>query len=941
MIVVNVFDLAAKLTLDSSEYERGLSGAKGMATAVGKGIKTAFAVGTAAIGAATTATIAFGKSAVDAGLTFDSTMSKVAAISGATGDEFNALRNEAQKMGATTKFSATESAEALTYMAMAGWDTGDMLNGLEGIMSLAAASGEDLAATSDIVTDALTAFGLKAADAGKFADILAAASSNANTNVALMGETFKYVAPAAGALGYTAEDVATAIGLMANAGIKGSQAGTALRSVLTRLAKPTKESEKAMAALGLSLTDSSGNMKSFKEIMVDLRNGFQDELVISVEEFDAALRDLNESLESGKITESEYDEALESLAERAYGAKGALMAQYAAMLGGQEAMSGLLAIVNASDEDFQKLTDSIYGAEGAAKAMADTMQDNLLGDITIFKSALEGAKIALSDRLTPAIRDFVKFGSEGISRLTQAFNKDGFNGAMAELGDILSEGIGKLAEELPGMFESGSKLLESLGKGILDNLPTLTNVAVQIITTIGEKIVTALPQLTSASMQILTGLLNGITESLKDSKSVQLIIDSALGIAQAFVDNLPDLLDAGLEFLIALIDGMVKAIPDALPKITGIILGIVNALTDPERSSKMVDASIALLTALADGLIKSIDVLLKKSPEIVENLVQSLVDNSDKMIEAGFALTEKVADGVTDPNVLSKLYKSGTSICYSIAKGVDSLVDSLFHTQVPKSITLGVSSGISEMLGGVRESGIQIAQKILEGIKTFDVISWGKKIVNDIHNGISTWIQNVYDSGKLIIQNIRDGINTLGPIEWGKKVITDFVKGIDEWIKDAFDAGKRIINNVWEGIKNLDPVSWGRDLINNFTSGISQAWSTSGSGTISSIASGIKKLIGFSEPDEGPLSDFHTYAPDMMALFAQGIRDNQYLVDDAISKAFNFEPKIRAGFDASGNYIGRYDDEPQTIIVQSVLDGRIIGETSYEYARNRRRMVGA
>lgn len=312
----------------------------------------------------TTPIAALGTLAVKTASDFDSAMSQVAAVSGATGEELEALRDKAREMGAKTKFSASEAAEAMNYMAMAGWKTEDMLGGIEGIMNLAAASGEDLATTSDIVTDALTAFGLSAEDSGHFADILASASSNANTNVSLMGETFKYVAPLAGSLGYSAEDTATAIGLMANAGIKGSQAGTSLRSVMTRLAKPTKESQTAMNALGLSITDSSGKMKPLSEIMDDMRKSF-----------------------SG-LTEEEK-------------------ASYAAMLGGQEAMSGLLAIVNASDKDFENLSGAINDCNGSAAEMAEVMQDNLAGQLTILKSQMEELFISIGEVLMPVIRDIV------------------------------------------------------------------------------------------------------------------------------------------------------------------------------------------------------------------------------------------------------------------------------------------------------------------------------------------------------------------------------------------------------------------------------------------------------------------------------------------------------------------------------------------------------
>ena len=259
---MNIFDLQATISLNAANFESGVQqaqtafeglGSKIDAGAVALGSVMASAVTTAASGLAD-----FGKSAITTGMNFDTAMSNVKAISGATGEEFDELRDKAKRMGATTAFTATEAAEAFSYMAMAGWKTEDMLSGIEGIMNLAAASGEDLATTSDIVTDALTAFGLSAEDSGHFADVLAAASSAANTNVGMMGETFKYVAPVAGALGYSVEDMATAIGTMANSGIKGSQAGTALRAALSRLVKPTDQVAAALSSLGLMETAEDG-----------------------------------------------------------------------------------------------------------------------------------------------------------------------------------------------------------------------------------------------------------------------------------------------------------------------------------------------------------------------------------------------------------------------------------------------------------------------------------------------------------------------------------------------------------------------------------------------------------------------------------------------------------------------------------------------------------
>lgn len=304
------------------------------------------------------------KETIQTGMNFESAMSQVEAISGATSEEMDQLTAKAKEMGEKTKFSATESAEAFNYMAMAGWKTEDMINGIEGVMNLAAASGEDLATTSDIVTDALTAMGYSAGDAGKLADVMAAASSNANTNVSLMGSTFQYAAPIIGALGYSMEDTAVAIGLMANAGIKGDKAGTALRSTLTRLSAPPKECAKALDELGISLTDSEGKMKPFSEVMEDLRGAFDD---------------LSETQQT----------------------------QYAKAIAGQNAMSGLLAIVNAAPSDFEKLTKAVAESNGAAQEMSNTMQDNLAGDITLLKSKIEGIMIKVFEKMSGSLRKSV------------------------------------------------------------------------------------------------------------------------------------------------------------------------------------------------------------------------------------------------------------------------------------------------------------------------------------------------------------------------------------------------------------------------------------------------------------------------------------------------------------------------------------------------------
>ena len=420
---------------------------------------------------------------------FDASMSKVAAVSGAAGEDFDKLRDKAREMGETTKFSASDSAEAMNYMAMAGWKTDQMLEGISGVMNLAAASGEELATTSDIVTDALTAFGMKAEDSGRFADILASAASNANTNVAMMGESFKYVAPVAGSLGYSAEDVAIALGLMANSGIKADMAGTSLRNMFQRMAKPTKESAMAMERLGLSIDDGEGHMYSFRQIMDQLRSSFVD-INMPIEEYDRQIEQLDADLEAGRIKQKAYDKEIEELNKQAFGAAGAEKARAAAMLGGTRAMSGLLAIANASEEDYNKLTQAIDNSsqafartkdgvvplnealasgaeiletyEGTAESMAATMMDNASGQMEILKSQLEELAISLGDTLMPTIRKVVGYVQQFVDYLNgldEGTQKTIMNVilAVAALGPLLviigklTSGIGTIMSVLGGL----------------------------------------------------------------------------------------------------------------------------------------------------------------------------------------------------------------------------------------------------------------------------------------------------------------------------------------------------------------------------------------------------------------------------------------------------------------------------------------------------------
>ena len=343
----------------------------------------------------------FAKAAINAGMSFESSMSQVEAISGASGDELTALTEKAKEMGAKTKYSASESADAFNYMAMAGWKTEDMLNGIEGVMNLAAASGEDLATTSDIVTDALTAMGYSAGDAGRLADVMAAASANANTNVGLMGATFQYAAPIVGSLGYTMEDTAVAIGLMANSGVKGTKAGTALRAIMTRLSTDAGASQKSLGALG-TLTEKLG---------------------VQFYDAEGKTRPLNKVLGEAR--------------EKWKGLSAEQQTSYGKIIAGTNALSGWLSLMNAAPADISKLTKAVKSSDGAASKMADTMQNNVAGTMTKLKSQIEGVQIQIFEKLAPAFQKALKEASKFVKGINWNGVANSIRGALNSILDVI------------------------------------------------------------------------------------------------------------------------------------------------------------------------------------------------------------------------------------------------------------------------------------------------------------------------------------------------------------------------------------------------------------------------------------------------------------------------------------------------------------------------
>lgn len=437
--------------------------------------------------------------AVKEGAEFDKQMSAVAAVSGASAEEFESLRDSAMEWGEKSVFSAKESADALYYMGLAGWDAQESMDGLGGVLDLAAAGATELGIASDIVTDGMTAFKMEASEAGRFANVMAAAMSNSNTNIEMLGESFKYVAPVAGTLGYSVEDVTLALGLMANNGIKASTAGTSLRTLLSNMASPTDTMAAAMDTLGVSLDDGAGNMLTFEQVMQDLRAGFGT-LKIPQEELTASLAELEAQMDAGTITEKEYDEAVMALTERAYGAEGALKAQAAAELAGARGMAGLLAIVNTAPEDYDALKssidnanaayvrhgdqimtiqeaydqfgDAIYNSDefeilGAAAGMAEKQLDNLAGSWTLFTSKLGTTKIMISDLVKGELQGLVEKATGLLDKFNSLDDAEKMQiikiaGIAAAIGPVILI-LGTLASSIGSIISLGGSIVSGFG----------------------------------------------------------------------------------------------------------------------------------------------------------------------------------------------------------------------------------------------------------------------------------------------------------------------------------------------------------------------------------------------------------------------------------------------------------------------------------------------
>lgn len=710
---------------------------------------------------------------------FESGMSKVSSISGATGKQLQKLSDKAKEMGAKTKFSATEATEAYQYMAMAGWKTKDMLAGIQGVMTLAGASGESLATTSDIVTDALTAFGMTAKDTSRFTDVMAAASANANTNVAMLGESFKYAAPVAGALGFSVEDVSLALGTMANSGIKASSAGTSLRSLLTNMAKPTENSAAAMKKLGISLTDSKGKTKSFSTIMQEMRKGF------------------------AGLSESQK-------------------AQTAAALAGKTGMSGLLAIVNASDKDFNKLSNSIMNSKDACQKMYDVANDNLTGQLTILKSTVESIAISFGEKLAP----YVKVLTGHIQNLANRFNS--LTDAQQ---DTIIKVLGIVAAVGPSVLIFG-KMVTGIGRvvsvvGKLGKAIRAAGSVMGLITSPAGIVIAVLAGIALAAFLIIKNwnrvkpfvmqLKNTFLETFGGAGGVIDIFKTAfISVMKTLGSAVKSLFPLFKSMLVPILNGLVSTIKKLMPVIRQLAVMFAEHLAEKVRMfadvlKKILPVVIDVagkLTAALVPVLESVMGLVQKLVPIITDALMGAVKAVSPVIQTITNVIQKLVPLIA--GILMKAIKALIPVINTVAKAVSKVVPiigKLLSKAVKALIsiltkTMKVIGRVAGTIGGVLVKMIKKLSPVLDKMgKMFS------KIFNKVFSTVSKVIKKLQPLFEGIGIMVEKAMSVIGPavsaaFDHIGNVITiavEYIGGLFDNLMDIFGGVIDFITGVFSG----------------------------------------------------------------------------------------------------------------------------------------------
>lgn len=853
---MTLFELEAVLSLSTSAYEKGLDDAKAKAEGFGSSVGSSIGKGFAAVGAASLATVGaigagmvqLGKDSVETGMAFDEAMSQVAATTGVTMEEFNntkvavdgfngTLREFAMEQGAKTAFSATECAEALNYMALAGYNAQTQAEMLSPLLNLAAAGSMELATASDMVTDTQSALGLSLEQTNLMIDQMAKGASTTNTSVEQLGSAMLTVGGTAKDMKGGTEEIIQVLGLLADNGIKGAEAGTHLRNMILSLSSPSSDAAAAaIDKLGISLYDSEGKMRDFEDVFLEMQNAM------------------------AGMTDEEKSNLISDIFNKAD-------------------LKAVNALLNTNAERWAEVEGALEACDGAAEQMANTQLDNLSGDVTLLGSAFDSLKIGISDELTPTLRDFVQLSTSGIESITEGISTGGIEGALAGIDTFLSEAVAKVSQTLPPILEAASSIFGSLLNAVASSLPTVIGAIAGVLPDIANALISAVGTLLSNAgaiiepiLQAIPALLDAIVTGI--SNNADTLINGVIGLIDVIVRTLPSVISQ-------LIKTIVKALPDFIKGIATLVSGIVKELpvlwqsifTElPSLIEGISAALVDLLPALLDAITMilesvvqaqdmMIDILIPMLPPIIDALVQALVALYPVILQSLVTLAEMlVTFGI---EMFSNAVQAIKTLDPILATAVKSSIATLWNAVTTELSTIGTK--LIEKIGEIWNAFTAWWLSNFETAKTFvsnyveTLVAFWSSLPSKIGEFIGAAVATVLNFGIDVGNWIKDDLPTLidDLVEWFKglpekiwthlkeiitkfgewltnakdwvvndlpEVITDIVDKFAELPDDIMEVGENLVKGLWDGIISMK--DWLLGKIGEFSDGVIEGFTS-------------------------------------------------------------------------------------------------------------------
>lgn len=663
---------------------------------IAKGIGVVLAAAVVAIGAAVAGAVGKINDCVNVYAEFEDSMLQVAATMGITQEEiangsdaYEKLTNAAKEAGASTRYSASEAGEALNYLALAGYDADKAVETLPKVLNLAAAGGMELATTSDLVTDAMSALQMETGDLDTFIDQMAKTSQKSNTSVQQLGEAILVCAGTATSTGQELTTLNTSLGILADNGIKGAEGGTKLRNVMLSLSAPTDKAAAQLTSLGVSVYDAEGNMRQLDEIMADL----------------------NASL--GDLSQDERTNAINNIFNKTD-------------------LNAVNALLASTTGRFDELSVQIDDCAGAAADMAGTMEAGLAGTTRSFESAMEGMQIEVGSIFADFKQTLMSDSIEVIHNFTNNLREAGGDwGKIGEaIGQALSEIIMMVGNYLPQIVDMGMQIVQTLGSALMDNLDVLIEAAASIIMTLLNGVVSALPALVEAAAQIVVTLATGIGQSLPTL--IPAIVQAITTIVQTLADNLPLILEAALQLVTGLAQGLLDAIPvlvEALPSIiTAIVDFVIGAIP------QIIDAGIQLLTSLISALPEIITAIVAAIPQIIDGLVTAVLGSIPQLIDAGVKLLISLIQNL--PQIITTVVAAIPQIVTSLVNAIVGNIDKIILAGVQLFVAL--ITNLPKIIVEIVKAVPQIIAAIVKGFASgaSQMASIGLNLIKGIWNGI-------------------------------------------------------------------------------------------------------------------------------------------------------------------------------------------------------------